>query len=220
MTLAFVDACVLVTALPRSILYLASALETTDYQLVYSPYVEDEAVKNQRPGTVPVTTLRMALDWIVVPDVSDLVSFDFYDTDPKDRPVLAAAIANQAPFIITANIKDFGPADLKTYQMTVVHPGLWLAHRLTADDYVETLTRLCAKRQRDPKTPLATHIQEVAVELPDLFERYRNVFGPIAPSMQPQLHQTYRGTSCVACGQPISDSGPLCPLHRIQPTVP
>jgi hypothetical protein len=44
MTLAFVDANVLVTALPRSILYLASALETTDYQLVYSPYVEAREV--------------------------------------------------------------------------------------------------------------------------------------------------------------------------------
>jgi len=45
MTLAFVDACVLVTALPRSILYLASALEATDYQLVYSPYVETRQSK-------------------------------------------------------------------------------------------------------------------------------------------------------------------------------
>ena len=67
MSLAFVDANVLVTALPRSILYLASALETTDYQLVYSLYVEDEAVKNQRPGTVPVITLRVALGELVRP---------------------------------------------------------------------------------------------------------------------------------------------------------
>jgi len=68
---------------------------------------------------------------MVVPDVPDLESFDFQDTDPKDRPVLAAAIANHTPFIITANIKDFGPADLMTYQMTVVHLGLWLAYRLS-----------------------------------------------------------------------------------------
>ena len=213
MTLAFVDANVLVTALPRSILYLASALETTDYQLVYSPYVEDEAVRNQRPGTVPVTTLRTALDWMLVPDVPDLTPFDFHDTDPKDRPVLAAAIANHAQFIITANIKDFGRADLKAHQMTVVHPGLWLAYRLTADDYVETLTRLCTKRQREPKTPLATHVQEVAVELPDLFDRYRDIFGPVSPPDSPKPHEAYRGTSCVACGRPITGPGPLCPDH-------
>ena len=162
---------------------------------------------------MPVTTLRTALDWLVVPDVPDLAPFDFCDTDPKDRPVLAAAIANHAPFIITANIKDFGMADLKAHQMTVAHPGLWLAYRLSADDYVETLTRLCAKRQRDPKTPLATHIQEVAVELPDLFDRYRDIFGPVAPSDRPALRETYRGTSCVACGRPVTGHGPFCSDH-------
>lgn len=91
---AFVDANVLASPVPRTILYLSQPL--SDFELVFSPWVEREAERHQKPRHIPVSTLRERFDWMVVPDAD---RFDaFVDTDVKDRPVFAAFDAHEALF--------------------------------------------------------------------------------------------------------------------------
>lgn len=100
---AFVDANVLASPVPRTILYLSQPL--SDFELVFSPWVEREAERHQKPRHIPVSTLRERFDWMVVPDAD---RFDaFVDTDVKDRPVFAAAAKARARYLITGNVRDF-----------------------------------------------------------------------------------------------------------------
>lgn len=201
MTLAFLDADVLAQATPRTILYLASALDEPAFGLIYSPHVEQEAERAQRPGARPVSILRHRHLWDIGPDHADPSSLRFTDTHVKDQPVLAAAIANQARILITGNVRDFGHDDLAHYGISTVHPGLFLAHRLTKDIYAHILDTLASSRSQPPNTSLAIHIQNVSDELPDLFERFKDAFGP-ADSVRTKgpLKEVFRGVACVRCG--------------------
>lgn len=45
---------------------------------------------------------------------------------PKDRHVLAAAVAAGADLIITCNLRDFRPEDCRQYGIEAVHPDAFL----------------------------------------------------------------------------------------------
>ena len=49
---------------------------------------------------------------------------------PKDRHVLAAAVAGQAGVLVTFNIKDFPPESVEDFGITVVHPQDFLLDQL------------------------------------------------------------------------------------------
>jgi hypothetical protein len=74
----------------------------SDYDLVYSPHVEGEALRHQKPGHIPVNVLRRRFDWSLVEDPGSPVPLD--DTDPKDMPVLAAVIGVGAGLLLTGNV--------------------------------------------------------------------------------------------------------------------
>ncbi len=194
----FVDADVLASPVPRTILYLARPL--SDYELVYSQFVETEAERHQKAAHIPVSTLRQRWDWQIVPDAESEDIAALSDTDDKDKPVLAAAIAARATFVVTGNVRHFGAGDLSTHSLSAVHPGLFLSHHITSETYREVLEAVAENRAREPREPLAIHEQEIAVHLPALFVAYRDLFGP------PALDAThrppavpFRGVRCVRC---------------------
>lgn len=206
---AFVDANVLASPVPRTILYLSQPL--SDYELVFSPLVEQEAERHQKPGHIPVSSLRHRYDWQLVHDADDVN--DLADTDPKDRAVLASAIGSGAQFLITANVRDFGERDLAQHQVVAIHPGLFLAHRIRPDTYREVLEAVGEKRHREPRDPLSIHEQEISVHLPDLFDRFTDLFGPaMADTTHRRPTVTFRGTGCARCLQPrpAGSPGVLC----------
>jgi len=191
---------VLASPQARTIPYMARPL--ADYELMYSPSVETEAVRHQRAGQVPIPALRRRLDWLLVPDADDAAIVRLCDTDPKDRHVLAAAVAAGACFVMTANVRHFGPGDLQAAGVSAVHPGLFLSHHLTRASYEEVVRALGSARSRPPREPLSIHEQEVARHLPALFAKYRSVFG--TPEPDPALvapHTQFRGPRCVRCSQ-------------------
>lgn len=194
----FVDANVLASPVPRTMLYLLAPL--SGYRLVFSPLVEAEAQRHQKAGHVRVATLRQRWDWTLVPD-SDHTP-PLVDTDPKDKPVLAAAIHARAAFVVTGNIRHFGVQDLEANRVSAVHPGLFLAHHATPDSYREVLEAISAGRTREPRDPLSIHEQEIAVHLPALFTTYRDLFGTPHPVNTHQPPATvFRGPRCVRCSQ-------------------
>jgi len=192
--LAYVDASVLATPLPRTVLYLASAYEECDFSLTFSPYVEAEADRALKPGARKVSELRERWLWQVTPDHPDANSLNLDDTNWKDKPVLAAAVHAGACCVITGNVRHFGERDLARFGMYAIHPGLFLAHRLTAETYAAILGMIAAGRMRNPRTVETIHVEQVAVELPDLFQRFQNIFGPINMPNVPNLpHLVVRG---------------------------
>ena len=177
-----VDANVLASPVPRTILYLSQPL--SDFELVFSPWVEREAERHQKAGHIPVSTLRQRFDWKFVPDADD---FDgLVDTDPKDQPVLASAVEARAQFLVTANVRDFGEKDLAEHRVVAVHPGLFLAQHITAETYREVLEAVGEKRGREPRDPLSIHEQEISVHLPALFAVHQDLFGPATPDVTHQ----------------------------------
>lgn len=201
MTLVFVDADVLAQATPRTILYLASAFDYPAFGLIYSRHVEREAERAQRSGARRVSELRDRFLWDVGPDHPDPDELQFVDTDGKDRPVLAAALVNNARIIVTDNVRDFGSADLAHIEMSVVHPGLFLAARLNEGIYRQIIETLASARTEPPNTALAIHRENVSDELPDLFAKFQDVFGPAeSRRIKGPLRQVYRGVVCIRCG--------------------
>ena len=181
------DASVLATPLPRTVLYLASAYEECDFSLTFSPYVEVEADRALKPDARKIAELRERWLWQVTPDHPDIDSLHLEDTNWKDKPVLAAAIHGEARCVITGNVRDFGERDLERFGMCAIHPGLFLAHRMTAEIYVDVLTIIATGRMRQPSTVETIHVEQVAVELPDLFRQFQNVFGPVEMPDVPNL---------------------------------
>jgi PIN domain len=59
---------------------------------------------------------------------------------PKDRHVLAAAVASGSQFVVTANLKDFRPQDTRPRGVTALSPDAFLVRLL--DD--EQATELCS----------------------------------------------------------------------------
>lgn len=49
---------------------------------------------------------------------------------PKDRHVLAAAVAAEAPFVVTANLKDFRPEDTQPHGVEALSPDAFLVKLL------------------------------------------------------------------------------------------
>jgi hypothetical protein len=171
----------------------------SSYELVYSPWVEQEAERHQKPDHIPVSTLRRRWDWTTVPDSA---GDDLADTDPKDKPILAAAIAARASFVVTGNVRDFGAADLEAHDITAVHPGLFLAHHLTAQTYREVLEAISQARTREPRDSLSIHEREIAVHLPALFEQFRLLLGTPSPDVTHQPPAVpFRGPLCVRCAR-------------------
>jgi hypothetical protein len=76
--------------------------------------------------------------------------------DPKDRHVLAAAVACGAQVIVTNNLKDFPQSILAPFEIEVQYPDDFLVQLfyLYPDVMVEIIERQAKNLQRPPKTTL------------------------------------------------------------------
>jgi hypothetical protein len=52
---------------------------------------------------------------------------------PKDRHVLAAAVASNADYVVTFNLKDFVPAPADAHSITVIGPSTFLKELTIGD---------------------------------------------------------------------------------------
>ncbi len=204
-SLAYLDANVLTAGITRTLLLLSAPL--SDFRAVWSPYAEREAARHQPPAALPIAEVRKRYGLATVADAS---TDDLVDTDAKDRPILAAACAAGAHYVVTENVKDFGAEDLRRLSMSAVHPDTFLRVRLTRATYTFVLDAVAAHRTREPKAAAAVHAVEVSRKLPGLFNAHRGAYGfePAAP-MPGEARLQFRGVRCVRCGQAVSDADDL-----------
>jgi hypothetical protein len=99
--------------------------------------------------------------------------------DTKDRHVLAAAIACQAVYIVTFNLKDFPEAVLKTHGIQAVHPDQFLMTLM--NNKLETVLKAVGFQRSQLKKPvleaqellnkLAVHTPKSAIWLSEFTSR-------------------------------------------------
>jgi len=93
---------------------------------------------------------------------------------PKDRHVLAVAIAAGARTIITFNQRDFPAAALAPYGITALHPDLFLLSLL--DAHAEVFRRLIHAQSaalRSPPVSVAAVVETLAQHIPETAKRLR-----------------------------------------------
>lgn len=161
---ALLDACVLY---PIAICdALMSVAATGIYAAKWTQRIDEEWTRNleaQRqkpPGTFDFRRDQMRTacrDWEVLIEAWAPLESCIVLPDPKDRHVLAAAIAGHADCIITANLKDFPAEILGPLGIEAVHPDSFLVAQLDRDAFrVLPAFKGMRSRLKDPAYTPAT----------------------------------------------------------------
>jgi predicted nucleic acid-binding protein len=131
---ALYDACVLYPAPLRDLLVQLALTDT--FRARWTAKIHDEWMRNvlrDRPDLTPDDLYRTRD--LMDSHIRDCLITDYeplIDTlvlpDQDDRHVLAAAIRGRVDVIVTYNLKDFKPIDLKPYDIEAQHPDEFIAH--------------------------------------------------------------------------------------------
>ncbi|MGC5258931.1 PIN domain-containing protein [Gordonia sp. DT218] len=155
------DACVM---LPQNLNNLLLTLAELDlFTPVWTPHLLDEVHRNLT-GTLGVsadqadhriTQMRRAFPHATDHSGGYLNLVDAMTNHPKDRHVLAAAVAAGAALIVTANLKDFPVRACDPHNVTAVHPDDFLLDQLDLDaaGVVAAMAAVTERNQHPPRTP-------------------------------------------------------------------
>ncbi|MGC4805089.1 PIN domain-containing protein [Micromonospora sp. DT233] len=145
MIVAVLDACVLVPSVLADTLLRCA--EQDLYRPVWSETILDE-VRRNLPPSVRGAKAERRIDVMRENFPEALASgyerlINQMSNDPKDRHVLAAAVAADAEAIVTANLRDFPEDALAPYGIEALHPDDFLCALLDAvpDQVVEIITQ-------------------------------------------------------------------------------
>lgn len=124
----FVDADVLASPVPRTILYLARPL--SDYELVHSLFVETDAERHQKAAHIPGPTCDNGGTGRSFQTLRASTYPDSPTPTTRTSRYWAPRSAARATFVVTANVRHFGAGDLSAYGLSAVHlPALFVVHR-------------------------------------------------------------------------------------------
>jgi hypothetical protein len=88
--------------------------------------------------------------------------------DPKDRHILAAAVATGAQYIVTLNLRDFPDAVVSTHHLQAIAPDAFLCQLFNkASDVLTQLIQDQTKAQSKPTTTVAQVLQNLALQVPE-----------------------------------------------------
>jgi len=202
------DANVLAKPVTRTLIMAAGA--RSGYGATWSQYEEAEADRHARFGQTTTSAVRAVTGGELSPIGAD--ADRFVTTSPKDRQVLADAIAAEALFIVTEDVDDFGRADLEAVGVAAVNPDLFLSVRTTQEGYLEALTFI-AQRFKNPQRTVAQLHARLGRAHPLIVAAWASLFPddePLPATHNPPV-ETYRGNRCLSCLQvkPTVKSG-LC----------
>lgn len=167
------DACVLYPASLRDTLLRFAHAEF--YDVLWSARILDEAERNliadARVSVEGAHRLRSkmaeAFDGACVGAAAIAGLESAMTNDPKDRHVLAAAVASQAQAVITINLKDFPEAASAPYGIEILHPDefLMVLYGLDAELAVDIITSQ-AGALRNPPLTVEDLLDKLAVTVP------------------------------------------------------
>jgi len=155
---AVLDANVLVPASLRDTLLRAAE------EGLFVPFWSDSVLSevhrtlvNNRTASVESATRLIVAIQRTFPDATTTTERSLTDqltNDPKDRHVLAAAIATEAALIVTFNVRHFGERDLSQHLVSAWTPDMLLQRLLRdhRDDVVALLVKQAGELKRRPTT--------------------------------------------------------------------
>ena len=87
--------------------------------------------------------------------------------NPKDRHVLAAAVAAEAQVIVTLNLKDFPPKALVPYHVEAQHPDAFLTHLFHLDPArMQEAIEMHVRKLRNPTKTFSQVLDTLAQHVP------------------------------------------------------
>lgn len=148
---AVLDACVLYPAPLRDLLMQLSVTDL--FQARWTEDIHAEWIGNLLENRLDLTRLKLEHTRdLMNQNVRDCLVTDYRNLipsltlpDPKDRHILAAAIAARADVIVTFNLKDFPASVLAAYKIEAQHPDNFVLRLL---DLSPETVFLAVRRQR------------------------------------------------------------------------
>jgi hypothetical protein len=174
----------------------------SDFVVVWSEYVEQETDRRLRGNQATVRSVRTRAAAELSPTGSGLFRFSL--THPKDRQVLADAIAAAADMIITEDVDDFDESEVIAAGIAAVNPDLFLAECVTSEAYAQAVRRMSSKMSTPARTPEQLHTR-IGRQHPLATTAHRAVFNvePDAAINAPPA-VIYRGNRCLRCLRTIT----------------
>jgi len=160
MDAVLLDTCVLLKS------YLCDTLLSIAEEGVYRPLWSEHVLAELRRNLVKAGAKQEAVEHRLgqmaayFPD-AQVTSYEALISSmtnhPKDRHVLAAAVAGRADVLVTENLKDFPPAAVAHFGITVVGQDDFLSGllELYPEAVLDALRRQASRYRREPRTGTA-----------------------------------------------------------------
>lgn len=158
------DACVLLP-MPICDLLLRIA-DAKEYRPLWSRTILEEAERNlhttfnrtAEQAARRVNNMRHHFPDAQVTGYESLI--DMMGNDPKDRHVLAAAVRANADLVVTYNLKDFPEEALSPYDISAVHPDVFLCDQFDLNP--QKVKQIAQEIVQDMRNPKITHTEYLA----------------------------------------------------------
>jgi predicted nucleic acid-binding protein len=114
--------------------------------------------------------MNRAYDGAIVDPPKQLI--EAMTNDPKDRHVLACAVAAQASVIVTFNLDDFPAPACDPYDIEVQHPDVFAEHLVTLDpEAARNAIKEMSDRTAAPHRTVEEIVKRLAQDLPNAIAR-------------------------------------------------
>ena len=176
---AFLDACVLIPVNLTDVLLRSAGLHA--FRPLWSAQVLDEVRRNLPRASATITperaTRRVAAMRTAFPQAEG-TDYEWLmpvlTNAPEDRHVLAAAVHGGAEVIVTANLDDFRPRDLREHGVAATHPDAFLVDLLDEDpELISQCLRDAVLARRRPPDPIDSLPAQLGEVVPDFAEAAR-----------------------------------------------
>ncbi len=178
---AVLDACVLYPVGLRDT--LLNAAEAGLFRVLWTEEILAETARNIVESTPGLTAehlektfaaMRRAFPEAMVHGYEHLV--ESMTNHPKDRHVLAAAVAARADVVVTANLRDFPSQACDPHGIRVEPPDQFLCDALKHEpDVVLAVLRAQAARKRRPVISVSEMLDHLAVVVPEFVTAIRSI---------------------------------------------
>jgi predicted nucleic acid-binding protein len=154
------------------------------YDLLWSERILDEMERNLvadgRVDEDGARRLRIAMttafDDAIVPDEAISAIEDAMTNDPKDRHVLAAAVASEAQAVVTINLADFPAASTDQFGIDALHPDDFLMVQFGLDpDRAVALVGAQAADLRNPPYTVEDVLERLDLTVPTFAAAIREI---------------------------------------------
>jgi predicted nucleic acid-binding protein len=166
------DACVLMPASLRDILLRAADADL--YKLQWTDNILEEVERNLiskiglRKGQIQYLLNVMKEEFPEARITHHIPMIEAMPINPKDRHVLAAAVACKANIIVTQNLKDFPEKLLTPFQVTAQSPDKFLTDLFTsAPDRIAEIVKNQANDLHNPPISISELLATLAQHAPN-----------------------------------------------------